>query len=218
MLRKIYLSPVGWPIAMLLNLLASFNRPFMVYGYRDKASSLFRKHTRIGSTVYLGDRTRIAIADHVWIWHHSVIDGSHGVTIGEGVQIGAWCGVFSHGSHISIRLLGRQFIERSRDDRTGYVGAPVTIGDYSFIGTGALIMPGATIGKGCIIAPNAVVSGSIPDYAIVKGDPAQVVGDTRDFDRRFFRDPSIYDTYYDRAVAEALRIDIESSKLKKPRN
>lgn len=212
MLRNIYLSPIGVFISIVLNVLAVFRRPFMVYGYWDRPSRSFRKRTRISSTASVGARSSVSIADNVWIWHYSIIDGSHGVTIGEGVQIGAWCGIFSHGSHIAIRLLGARFIERDQNRRTGYVGASVSIGDYTFIGTGALVLPGAKIGKGCIIAPNSVVSGNIPDYAIAKGDPAQIAGDTRDFDRRFFRDPSVYATYYDPDIAENMRQDKDLPK------
>lgn len=212
MLRKIYLSPLGRLISLILNGLAYFHRPFMIYGYSDQVSGVFRKRTRVSSTAWLGTREKISIADNVWIWHNSVIDGSNGVSIGEGVQIGAWCGVFSHGSHISIRLLGKHYIERQRENRVGYVGAPVVIGDYTFVGTGALIMPGSAIGKGCIIAPGSIVSGAIPDYSIAKGDPARVIGDTRDFDRRFFREASVFDSYYDREAAETILASFKNRK------
>lgn len=197
MLRTLYMSPLGRPISMILNLFAALFRPFMAYGYRDKPSGRFRKFTRISSTAYLGHRDKIAIGDHVWIWHHSVIDGSNGVSIGDGVQIGAWCGIFTHGSHVAIRLLGASYISMPEKDRPGYTRAPVEIGEYSFIGTKAIIMPGAKIGKGCLITPGAVVSGTIPDFAIAKGDPAKVVGDVREFDKRFLRDPALQATYFD---------------------
>lgn len=48
------------------------------------------------------------------------------------------------------------------------------IGHDVWIGTGALIMPGAQIGNGVIIGAGAVVRGSVPDYAIVIGNPARV--------------------------------------------
>lgn len=197
MLRNLYLSPLGRPISMILNLIARVLRPFMVYGYRDKPSGKYRKFTRISSMVSLGHRDKIAIGDHVWIWHHSVIDGSNSVTIGDGVQIGAWCGIFTHGSHVAIRLLGASYIRVAEKDRPGYTRAPVEIGEYSFIGTKVIIMPGAKVGKGCIITPGSVVSGTIPDFSIAKGDPAKVVGDVREFDKRFLRDPALRETYFD---------------------
>ncbi|MEH6696651.1 MAG: acyltransferase [Hyphomonas sp.] len=47
------------------------------------------------------------------------------------------------------------------------------------IGSNATIMCGITIGEGALIAAGAVVTKSVPDYAIVAGVPAKVVGDVR---------------------------------------
>ena len=53
-------------------------------------------------------------------------------------------------------------------------GPDTIIGNDVWIGQGAKILPGARIGNGVIVAAGAVVSGSIPDYAIVRGNPAGV--------------------------------------------
>lgn len=191
-----------------MHIFSRLSRPFMVYGYRDRVSGKFRKNSRISSSAVLIDTNKISLGDHIWVWHHSIIDGSNGVTIEDGVQIGAWCGIFSHGSHIAIRLLGASYIETDKDARPGYVRAPVTIGAYTFIGTRSLIMPGAKIGKGCIITPGSVVSGVIPDYSIAKGDPAKVVGDVRKIDKRYLTHPNLQDSYFD---SDALKDMIKGS-------
>ncbi|WP_299611509.1 CatB-related O-acetyltransferase [uncultured Tateyamaria sp.] len=49
------------------------------------------------------------------------------------------------------------------------------IGHDVWIGYGAIICPGARVGNGVMIGAGAVVRGTIPDYAIVTGNPAQVV-------------------------------------------
>ncbi len=197
MLRTLYLSPLGWFISVLLRLLAFFKRPFMVYGARDQVSGKFRKLTRISSSAVLSDRDRIALGDNVWIWHHSIIDGSNGVAIGEGAQIGAWVGIFSHGSQIAVRIHGRDYINIPREDRTGYTRGAVAIGAYSFIGAGAMILPGVTVGKGALIGAGSVVSSDIPDFGIARGNPAKVVGDTRKLDEKYFADPQIAESYFD---------------------
>ena len=58
------------------------------------------------------------------------------------------------------------------------------IGDRCFIATRALILGGVKIGNECIVGAGAVVTKDVPDYAIVAGSPARVIGDTRDLFRR----------------------------------
>lgn len=57
----------------------------------------------------------------------------------------------------------------------------VKIGDYSFIGTGTILMPGCVIGKGCIIAAGTVVRGKIPDFSIYGGSPGVIMGDSKEY-------------------------------------
>jgi len=47
------------------------------------------------------------------------------------------------------------------------------------IGSGAVLVPGIVIGEGALIGAGAVVTRSVPDFAIVTGNPASIVGDTR---------------------------------------
>ena len=47
------------------------------------------------------------------------------------------------------------------------------------IGSNVTIVAGVTIGIGALVGAGAVVTKSVPDYAIVAGVPARVVGDTR---------------------------------------
>lgn len=54
-------------------------------------------------------------------------------------------------------------------------GPDTVIGHDVWLGQGARVLPGARIGSGCIIGSGAVVSGEIPPYAIVAGNPARVV-------------------------------------------
>jgi acetyltransferase-like isoleucine patch superfamily enzyme len=58
-------------------------------------------------------------------------------------------------------------------------GYDIHIGVGCWIASGAIIIGGVTIGDHVIIAANAVVTHSVPDFAIVAGVPAKVIGDTR---------------------------------------
>ena len=73
------------------------------------------------------------------------------------------------------------------EDKTPYMdqeitGDDVIIGDGSWIGQNACILPGVTIGKKSIIGAGSVVTKSIPDYSIAVGNPARVIK-TYNFDK-----------------------------------
>ena len=54
--------------------------------------------------------------------------------------------------------------------------APVTVGAGSWLGTGAVILPGARLGTNTVVAAGAVVlAGEYPDYGVLAGVPARVV-------------------------------------------
>ena len=203
--KRIYLSPLGIPIHVILSFIGRAFRPFMVYGYYDNSEKTFRKFTRISSTAVLSDDKKISIGDNCWIWHHSILDGSNGIRIGKGVQIGAWVGIFTHSSHIAIRLHGENYLRVDRDDRVGYVRGPVTIGDYTFIGAGAKILPGVVIGNGCIISAGAMVTKDVPDNSIAAGSPARVIGNTMDLDKEFLEIDGVRAHYFDQDAIDQRR-------------
>lgn len=49
------------------------------------------------------------------------------------------------------------------------------IGNDVWIGYEALVMPGVKIGNGAIVAARSVVTGDVPAYSIVGGNPARVI-------------------------------------------
>jgi len=53
---------------------------------------------------------------------------------------------------------------------------PVEVGDYVFIGPRVIILPGVKIGKGAVAAAGAVISKDVPEFSIVAGVPATVIG------------------------------------------
>lgn len=51
----------------------------------------------------------------------------------------------------------------------------VTIGDHSWIGANAIIMPNVTLGKYCIVGAQSFVTSSFPDFSIIGGVPAKLI-------------------------------------------
>ncbi|MBC7228953.1 MAG: acyltransferase [Actinobacteria bacterium] len=174
--------------------MSRLGQPRMIWGYQD-ASGQFRPRTRISNTAYFYHPERISIADNVFIWHYTILDGTGGLTIGEGTQIGAWVGIFTHSSHIAIRLYGDHYQEVPEAQKKGYLIAPIRIGRYVFIGAGSKILPGVDIGDGVLISADSVVKNNIDDFAIVAGNPAKVIGDTRNLDTKHLDDPQIRQWY-----------------------
>jgi hypothetical protein len=56
-----------------------------------------------------------------------------------------------------------------------HVEAPVRIGDGSWLGARAMVLPGVTIGKRVVVAAGSVVTRDVPDDVLVAGNPARVV-------------------------------------------
>ncbi len=209
--EKLYRSPLGRIMSQIAWILSAIQRPFMVYGFYNQKSKKFQKYTRISSSVVIMNKNRLSIGDHAWVWHHSILDATEALTIGEGVQIGAWVGIFTHGSESSIRLLGNQFVHIPNERRLGYTRGPVKIGAYTFIGAGSIVLPGVTIGKGCLIGSGTLVTKDIPDYSIVVGSPGKIKGSTIDLDINFFLNNDFSGSYYDKEALEQVLNKIHQS-------
>lgn len=168
--------------------------PRMNWGYQD-SSGAWRTRTRISDTVYFNHPEKIAIGENVFIGHYCILDGTGGLEIGEGCQIAGWNGIYSHSSHISIRLYGSHYHDVPEYEKAGYKIEPVVIGKYVFVGAGAMIFPGVTIGDGALIHAGVIVTDDVGEFEIVTGCPAGVIDDTRKLDRRYLDDPQLRNWY-----------------------
>lgn len=63
-------------------------------------------------------------------------------------------------------------------------GGPVVVGDYAWIGYGALVCPGVRIGEGAVVGAGSVVSRDVPPWTVVAGNPARPIS-TRVMDPRY---------------------------------
>ncbi len=137
-------------------------------------------HTRVSNMSSCFASERLHVEDHVFIGHFSVLDATYGLRIGEGSQIGFFTGIFTHSSHVAIRLYGRAYVETAH--KSSYFTAPVSIGSYCFVGAHATLLPGTRLGRGCLVSAYSMVSGEFEDFSIITGNPAKRVGDTRRMD------------------------------------
>ena len=121
-----------------------------------------------GSTFHMWanffDPRNITVGEDSIIGNNIFIDGREKVTIGNHVDIASEVMIYN-----SEHKLDSEIFEA--------VEEPVKINDYAFIGPRVIIMPGVTIGRGAVIAGGAVVTKDVPDFAIVGGVPAKVIGE-----------------------------------------
>jgi acetyltransferase-like isoleucine patch superfamily enzyme len=132
-------------------------------------------HVRIGDDVYVGHRTmlkgdtrgELVLEDGVWVGQDCYFQSAGGIRIGARTGVGP-----------------RVMVLTSVHEETPWPQpiidaplrfAPVTIGAGSDIGIGAILLPGTTIGTGVQVGAGAVVSGTVPDGAVVAGVPARVL-------------------------------------------
>jgi maltose O-acetyltransferase len=83
------------------------------------------------------------------------------------------------------------------------VTAPIRIGDYAWIATGAIVLPGVEIGRGAIVAAGAVVTRPVAPLEIVGGNPAVTIGNrkTSDFNYMPTRDMAVFEAWLGRKSA-----------------
>jgi serine acetyltransferase len=107
----------------------------------------------------IGDRCSIGRASHI-VAHRSV-------RIGDDVITGPHCYVTDQ-NHVYADPdvpIGQQW---PTDD-------PVVIGDGSWLGAGAIVLPGTRLGRNTVVGAASVVRGEFPDNAVLAGAPAKVV-------------------------------------------
>lgn len=97
----------------------------------------------------------VTIGEKVRLLGHIDSVNPHLVTVGDYAVLGAHSALLTH-----CPIKGPQ---------------PVSVGAYSYLAYGALILPGVSIGAHCIVGAGAVVTRSVPDESIVAGNPARVL-------------------------------------------
>lgn len=158
-------------------------------------------HTRIAPSTCIEHEEALQLADHVFIGPFCFIEASSGVTIGEGVQVTHHVSIVTHSSHRAQRLLGRSYVGWPHP-RPGWIAGPVAIGPYCFIGPHSLLEAGTTLGRGCIVRAGSVLRGEYPEFSVIAGNPAVVVGDAREGDRRWLDEHPELRAHYDAWAAE----------------
>jgi acetyltransferase-like isoleucine patch superfamily enzyme len=118
----------------------------------------------------------ITVGDNVGISEFAYIGGAGGLRIGSDVIIGQYFSTHpeNHVYRDTQRLVREQGVTR--------VG--IEIGQDCWIGAKVTLLDGVTLGRGCVVAAGSVVNRSFPDFAIIGGVPAKLLGVRESFPKR----------------------------------
>ncbi len=128
---------------------------------------VIREHAWLNCEV--GDATTLSIGNQSYLGRFSHINALQSVVIEDEVMVSDRVHIadYQHAFHD----LSRSIISQGLTDPK-----PVLIRSGSWLGVGSVIMPGVTVGRGAIVGANAVVTRDVPDFAIVGGVPASLIG------------------------------------------
>jgi acetyltransferase-like isoleucine patch superfamily enzyme len=134
-----------------------------LYGCRIGGDTRIGAFVEVQKNAIVGRRCKIS--------SHSFI--CEGVEIEDEVFVG-------HGVMFTNDPYPRATIEDGRPQtQADWTVIPTRVRQRASIGSNATILPNVTIGMGAIIGAGAVVTRDVPDYAIVAGNPARIIGDAR---------------------------------------
>ncbi len=121
------------------------------------------------SSIKVADRAagRIEVGDDVVLQGVAIVAYEH-VEIGDGVMFGPLVTIMDSSGH-PLRDRG------GAREAARITSAPVRVGEGAWVGTGATILKGVEIGAGAVVGAQSVVYESVPDGAVVVGNPARVV-------------------------------------------
>ena len=102
------------------------------------------------------------------------------IEIGNNVTIAADVRIYEHDM---IHWMWNQDVHY-RGKKIEQKRAGVKIGDNSVLGARCIVLYNVKIGKNVVVGSGSIVTRDVPDYAIVAGCPAKIIGNTKELFKR----------------------------------
>lgn len=95
------------------------------------------------------------------------------------------------------------------------VDGEIIVGEDAWVGAGTILLSHCTIGRGAVVAAGAVVSKSVPPYAVVAGVPAKIIATRFSIDQILQHESQLYPENERMSKEELERIFLENYQGKK---
>lgn len=129
-----------------------------------------------GSMIHMGckffEPRGVTVGRDTMVGDKAFLDGRAPLRIGDHVDIASEVMIYNSEHDLA-------------SEKFEAVNEPVEIGDYTFIGPRAIVLPGVKIGRGAVIGAGAVVTKDVADFAMVGGVPAKVIGERKNKDLKY---------------------------------
>ena len=114
----------------------------------------------------------ITLQDEVSVNAGARLDGgSKGIVVGRGTRIASGAALYAFDHRMAPDRPIRDQPVRSRG---------IVIGEDCWIGANAGVTDGVKLGDHAVVGMGAVVTRDVPEWAVVAGSPAQIIGDRRE--------------------------------------
>lgn len=131
-------------------------------------------HVRIDSNTVLAiGRGSLSIGSYVHIGGCSHLNATSGIEIGDFATFSQGVRIYSASDDYSGESLTNPTVPIQYRNVSS---APVSVGPYSIIGSGSVVLPGVTIGEGAAVGALSLIRQDVPPWTIWAGSPARQVG------------------------------------------
>lgn len=134
--------------------------------------------------VFLRKVRKLKLGKNSSVLRHVRFIGTYNIQIGDNTIINPFCQLDGRayklviGNNVDIAQETNIWTleHNPNSDTHEGKGGDVIIDDYVWIASRVTILPGVHVGKGAVVATGAVVTKDVPEFAVVGGVPARIIG------------------------------------------